>query len=320
MTTKRLGARRAARPTVGRNAPLRAITYKVASVLIYLVMFTLLKASKDIPAGELVFFRSLFGILPVLIFLSINSELRAGLQTKRLGQQIWRGLVGASSLLLNFVSLILLPLPESVTLAYMMPLVVVILSAIFLNEQVHLYRWTAVVVGLIGVVIIAWPRFTVLQAGVGSAAAIGVAAAIASACTGGAAQILVRRLLETERSATVILYFLATSAIVSLFTAPFGWVMPNGFVGAYLIGAGICGGIAQILLTESYRHADLSVTAPFEYTSLVFSLVIGIALFGDEPTMFMVVGAIVVVVSSLFIIYREHRLGLRGDRHREPTI
>src|SRR6185437_4429670 len=100
----------------------------------------------------------------------------------------------------------------------------------------------------------------------------------------------------------------------SLATLPFGWVMPSPPQWAFLIGAGFAGGIAQILLTESYRHAEMSVVAPFEYSSLLFSLVIGYAYFGDVPTVFMLVGAVIVVGSGLFIIYREHRLGL--DRTR----
>jgi drug/metabolite transporter (DMT)-like permease len=83
------------------------------------------------------------------------------------------------------------------------------------------------------------------------------------------------------------------------------------------VGAGICGGVAQILLTESYRHADLSVIAPFEYSSLVFSVIIGFVFFGDVPTWFMLIGGLIVVGSGLFIIYREHRLGLDRKRVRE---
>jgi drug/metabolite transporter (DMT)-like permease len=121
--------------------------------------------------------------------------------------------------------------------------------------------------------------------------------------------LLVRTLIRTERSATIVLYFLLSSAVISLVTVPFGWVMPSPLVTIYLIGAGIAGGVAQIMLTESYRHADLSVVAPFEYSSLIFSIIIGFFFFGDVPTIFMLVGSVVVVASGLFIIYREQQLG-----------
>jgi drug/metabolite transporter (DMT)-like permease len=309
-------AAQAARPAFlsGPRGSLTGIAYKVASVLIFLVMSSLLKASAGVPAGELVFFRSFFGLFPVLVFLAGTGQLREGVRTKALGSQLWRGLVGTTSMGLGFFALTRLPLPEAVTINYMMPLVIVILSAIFFHERVRLYRWSAVVVGLAGVVVIAWPRLTLLETGVDAGAAIGLFAAIAAACIGAVAQMLVRRLTRTERSATIVLYFLGSSSLISLCTLPFGWVAPSPLVTAFLIGAGIAGGIAQILLTESYRHADMSVVAPFEYSSLIFSLIIGYAFFGDVPTVYMLVGAVIVVGSGLFIIYREHRLGLDKER------
>ncbi len=299
------------------RGPLVGIAFKVSSVLIFLVMSSLLKASSDIPAGELVFFRSFFGLPPVLVFLAATGQFRDGIRTNALGNQLWRGFVGTVSMGLGFFALTRLPLPEAVTIAYMMPLVIVILSAIFFHEQVRLYRWAAVIIGLAGVVVIAWPTFTLFQSGVDNAAAIGVVASILAATIGAVAQILVRRLVRTERSATIVLYFLGSSSLISLATIPFGWVMPSPIIAACLVGAGLCGGIAQVLLTESYRHTEMSVVAPFEYTSLIFSLIIGYAFFGDVPTPFMLVGALIVVGSGLFIIYREHRLGLDRPRVQE---
>ncbi len=270
------------------------------------------------PAGELVFFRSFFGIVPVVVFLAWTGQLREGVKSNAIGGQIWRGLVGTTSMGLGFFALTRLPLPEAVTLNYATPLVIVVFSALFLNEIVRFHRWSAVVVGLVGVVIIAWPSLTLFSTGVSSAAALGVGAALAGACVGAGAQLLVRRLIVTERSATIVLYFLGTSSLISLVTIPFGWVMPTPLQAVYLVGAGIAGGIAQIILTESYRHADMSVVAPFEYTSLVFSVIIGFVFFGDLPTVHMIVGGILVVGSGLFIIYREHRLGI--DRKKAAEL
>jgi len=292
-----------------RNAPLTGIAFKVGSVLIFLVMSSLLKASQGVPAGELVFFRSFFGMVPVVAFLASRRELRDGLRSRNVGSQIWRGLVGTVSMGLGFFALTKLPLPEAVTINYATPLVIVILSAVVLHETVRLYRWSAVVVGLAGVVVIAWPQLTLFSTGARPDALIGVAAAVGGATMGAVAQLLVRKLIQTERSATIVLYFLLSSSIISLVTVPFGWVMPSPLTAVYLIGAGFAGGIAQILLTESYRHADMSVVAPFEYSSLVFSIIIGFVFFGDVPTIYMLVGAVIVVGSGLFIIYREQQLG-----------
>jgi drug/metabolite transporter (DMT)-like permease len=219
---------------------------------------------------------------------------------------------------LGFFALTQLPLPEAVTISYATPLIIVALSAIFLREAVHLYRWSAVIVGLIGVVIIAWPRLTLVSSGIDDGATIGVMAALAAAAIAAVAQLLVRRLTQTERSGTIVLYFLLTSSVISLVTIPFGWQWPTGLQAVYLVGAGIAGGIAQVLMTESYRHAELSVVAPFEYSSLVFSVIIGFVFFGDVPTWFMLVGGVIVVGSGLFIIYRERQLGL--DRKRVEEV
>jgi drug/metabolite transporter (DMT)-like permease len=296
---------------------LTGIAFKVTSVLIFLVMSSLLKASQGVPAGELVFFRSFFGVLPVVAFLAWRGELREGLKSNNVVSQIWRGLVGTVSMGLGFFALTRLPLPEALTINYAMPLIIVIFSAVFLKERVRAYRWTAVIVGLVGVVIIAWPQLTLFSGGVNSAAAVGALAAIGGATMGAVAQLLVRTLIRTERSGTIVLYFLLSSSAISLLTVPFGWVVPSPLTAVLLVGAGIAGGIAQVVLTESYRHADMSVVAPFEYTSLVFSVIIGFLFFGDVPTWFMLVGGVIVVGSGLFIIYREHRLGLDQSKVRE---
>jgi drug/metabolite transporter (DMT)-like permease len=302
-----------------RNSALTGIAFKVASVLIFLIMSSLLKASQGIPAAELVFFRSSFGIVPVVAFIASQGELRSALKSNSVISQIWRGLVGTASMGLGFLALTKLPLPEAVTLNYATPLMIVVVSALFMQERVRLYRWSAVVVGLVGVVIIAWPRLTLFSSGVGGDAAVGIVAALMACALAAVAMLLVRKLVKTERSSTIVLYFLVSSSVISALLLPFGWVTPTPLQAAYLVGAGICGGIAQILLTESYRHAEMSVVAPFEYSSLIFSVLIGYFFFGDVPTLYMLAGGVIVVGSGLFIIWREHRLGLDRTKARELT-
>ena len=302
-----------------RNSALTGIAFKIASVLIFLIMSSLLKASQGIPAAELVFFRSSFGIVPVVAFIASRGELRSALKSNSVISQIWRGLVGTASMGLGFLALTKLPLPEAVTLNYATPLMIVVVSALFMQERVRLYRWSAVVVGLVGVVIIAWPRLTLFSSGVGGDAAVGIVAALVACALAAIAMLLVRKLVQTERSSTIVLYFLVSSSVISALLLPFGWVTPTPLQAAYLVGAGICGGIAQILLTESYRHAEMSVVAPFEYSSLIFSVLIGYFFFGDVPTLYMLVGGVIVVGSGLFIIWREHRLGLDRSKARELT-
>lgn len=299
-------------PPAGQANALTGIGFKIASVCVFVAMASLLKASQGVPAGQLVFFRSFFAIVPVVIYLMMRHELAAGIRTTRPMSHVWRGLVGSGGMGFGFYALTKLPLPETTAIQYATPLLIVIFSAVFMGEVVRLYRWSAVLVGLFGVVIILWPRLSFLSGGLADAseASIGAISALISCIFAAIAMMLVRRLVQTERSATIVLYFSISSSIVGLCTLPFGWVMPTPEQFAFLIGAGITGGIAQILLTESYRHADMSVVAPFEYTSLILTVVVGYMLFGDVPTLEMLIGGLIVVGAGIFIVYREHRLGL----------
>jgi drug/metabolite transporter (DMT)-like permease len=301
------------------NNPLTGIAFKVASVVIFLAMSALLKAAEGVPAGELAFFRSFFAILPVVIFLAWRGELVSGMKTKYPLRHLARGLAGTGGMMFGFYALTKLPFPEAVTLNYATPLLIVVISALFMDEVVRLYRWSAVVLGFVGVVIISWPRLTLLSSGVDQEAAIGVGAAMLACLFAATAMVQVRKLVHTEKSATIVFYFSVSSSVISLATLPFGWVMPSPIYFVYLIAAGICGGIAQILLTESYRHADMSVVAPFEYTSLIFSIAIGYFVFADPPTWHVLVGGLIVVGSSLFVIYRERQLGMAQPEKEVAT-
>ena len=304
-----------------RENAMAGIGFKLGSVCLFLGMSSFLKAAENVPAGQLVFFRSAFAILPIIVYLIYRRELLVGLKTKHPVSHLWRGLVGTGGMMTGFFALTQLPLPEAITINYATPLLIVVFSALFYHERVRLYRWSAVLVGLVGVVIIIWPRLTVFSGGVGdmTGATLGAISALVSCCFSATAMVLVRRLVDTERSATIVLYFSSISALLGLCTLPFGWVMPTTEQFALLVAAGIFGGIGQILLTESYRQADMSVVAPFEYASLLLSVAVGYFFFAEVPSLPMLIGGSIVVASGLFIIYREHRLGLERKRASEVS-
>jgi len=304
-----------------RQNAMTGIAFKLSSVCVFLGMSSLLKASEGVPAGQLVFFRSFFAVLPIIVYLIWKGELGVGIKTRHPLSHLMRGLVGTGGMMTGFFALTQLPLAEAITISYATPLLIVVFSAVFYHEQVRLYRWSAVLVGLVGVIIIIWPRLTVFSGGIAdmSGATLGAISALVAAGFAATAMVLVRKLVETERSATIVLYFSVTSAALGLATIPFGWVMPTPEQFALLIGAGIFGGIGQILLTESYRHADMSVVAPFEYASLILSIAIGYVVFQDVPSVQMLIGGTIVVGSGLFIIYREHQLGLERKKASEVS-
>jgi drug/metabolite transporter (DMT)-like permease len=303
------------------QSPMRSIGLKVLSVAVFLSMASFLKASGDVPPGQLVFFRSFFAIIPIVVFLAWQRELIAGIKTDRPMAHFWRGVVGVCGMGFGFYALTKLPLPEAVAIGYAMPILIVIFGAVFLKENVRLYRWTAVAVGLIGVGIMVWPRLTLFSGSGGevSSLTLGVLASLTSCVFGAFATMHVRHLVQTERAATIVLYFSIVCSIVGLATLPFGWVWPTPTQWATLVAAGIAGGVGQILLTEAYRHADVSVIAPFEYTSLILSIIVGYVFFADVPTTTMLIGATIVVGAGLFIIWREHALGLERRKAREVT-
>jgi drug/metabolite transporter (DMT)-like permease len=178
-----------------------------------------------------------------------------------------------------------------------------------------------VVVGLVGVTIISWPKLTLFSApaGAGASQAVGAVAALSAATIGAVAMLLVRRLVRTEKSATIVLWFSLTASAAALITIPFGWSALSAEQAAFLVASGICGGVAQILLTESYRHAEASTVAPFEYTSMILGIVIGYIAFGDVPTVHTIVGGIIVVGAGIFIIWRERQLGIQRARVRKAA-
>lgn len=303
------------------SLPLTGIALKIISVAIFVGMSTSIKLAGQVPAGQIVFYRSFFAIFPILVFLAFRGELRTAVVTTRPFGHIMRGLAGVTAMGFGFFALTQLPLPEAITLNYAQPLLVVVFSALFLGENVRSYRWTAVAVGLLGVLIVSWPNLTLFTSGAGMSdkAAMGVVAALAGAALSAVAMLLVRNLVHTERTATIVLWFSLTASVMSLLSIPFGWQSLTWEQTALLITGGFCGGIAQLFMTEAYRHAEASTVAPFEYTSLLLGIVVGYLVFGDLPTIHTIIGGAIVIGAGIFIIWREQRLGLERQAVKKAS-
>ena len=301
--------------------PLVGIGLKVVSVAIFVAMASFIKAAGQLPAGQIVFFRSFFAILPVVLYLAYRGELRAAVYTTRPLAHIVRGLVGVSSMGLGFFALTRLPLPEAVTINYAQPLLVVVFSALFLGEVIRAYRWSAVAVGLVGVLIVSWPKLSLFggASAVDSEELVGVVAALFAASLSAIVMLQIRSLVRTEKSAVIVIWFSLTASAVGLLSIPFGWAQVSAWQAVFLVSAGICGGVAQIFMTEAYRHAEASTVAPFEYTSILLAIVVGYLAFGDKPTIHIVVGGAIVIGAGIFIVWRERQLGIERRRAREAS-
>ena len=247
--------------------PLRGIGLKILSVAVFTAMAACIKAAAiaDVPPGQAVFFRSLFAIPVILVWLVLQHDLAHGLSTRNPMGHLWRGLVGGAAMACGFTALGLLPLPEVTAIGYAAPLLIVIFAAMFLGEEVRLFRLSAVLLGLIGVVIVLSPRLSVTSIETASQwETLGAMTALMGAILAALAQVFIRKLVQVETTAAIVFYFSVTTTILSLFTVPFGWIWPDPLTVGLLVSAGIFGGLGQILLTSSYRFAPTSVIAPFE--------------------------------------------------------
>ncbi|MBU2980504.1 DMT family transporter [Lentibacter algarum] len=299
--------------------PLRGILLKLCSVTMFIIMASLIKAaSSHVPAGEAVFFRSVFALPVILGWLAVRGDLRTGLKVASPMGHFWRGFVGTAAMAMGFAGLGLLPLPEVTAIGYAAPLLTVILAAMFLGEQVRLFRLAAVALGMLGVLIVLGPRLSAFTNDtVEKTAALGALLVLMSALCAAIAQIYIRKLVAAEQTAAIVFYFSVTSTVLALLTLPFGWVVPTGQEALLLILAGLLGGMGQIFLTSAYRFAPASVVAPFDYASIIFAIMIGFVFFDEVPDLRTLAGAGLVILAGIIIIFREHQLGLERGRARK---
>ncbi|MDB5512009.1 MAG: hypothetical protein JWR08_1492 [Enterovirga sp.] len=300
--------------------PLLGVGLKIVSALAFTFMSAGIKwVGTDYPTGEIVFFRSAFALVPLAVWLSWRGDLFRAARTGDLKGHVLRGLIGSCGMFAGFISLAYLPLSDSVVIGYAAPLITVVLAAVILRERIRIYRWSAVAVGFVGVVIMVWPKLGLDSPSPGGATAIGVGFALLGACCSAGATIQVRRLMERETTAALVLYFTLLTTTLGAATFVLGWRMPNTADFSLLVLIGILGGIGQILMTQSYRYADASLIAPFDYTTMIWAFLIGWFVFGQLPSAAVLAGGGIVAGSGVFVIWREHRLGLDRVRQRETS-
>jgi len=287
----------------GRDQPLAGIVCKSMAMLMFSLMFAAIRwLGPHFPIGEMVFFRTLLGI-PVIVLVAYYSGGLHLLRTKRIDSHALRSIAGAISMFCNFTAYTLLPLADATAIGFAAPLFVVVLAALMLRESVHVYRWSAVVIGFIGVLIIVGP-----EAQMARSAVIGAAFALTGAALAALAMIFLRRMSAHEHPTTIAFYFMVTTCAISLFTLPFGWNVPTAQEALILALTGLSGGIGQLFLSFSYRYSEASMLAPFDYTAMIWAVALGYFLFGELPMPQVWMGAVVVVAAGLLIIWRERRL------------
>lgn len=266
------------------------------SVCTFSVMDLLVKWSSDYPTGEVLFFRGFFGLLPTY-FLIPKNKLKTFYTTERSKEHLFRCLMGLMALIAIVVALRELPLAVVVSLSYAAPLFITVLSIFLLSEKVGVFRWLAVIIGFIGVIIIAEPGFK----GMNYLYFLPLIFCIGMAFV----TITIRKLSTTEPIWLISIFFTITISIAGLATIPMGWKMPNfqDFILLALIG--VTGGSANLFLTQSYKLSEVSLVAPLKYLALVFAIFFGYFIWNEIPTIKTLIGASLVVLASLIIFRRE---------------
>ena len=270
--------------------------YMFMSVCAFSIMDLIVKWSETYPLGQVIFFRGFFGVL--LYFLIMPRErFKDFYYTKRPGLHFRRCFFGLIALLAIFTALRNLPLATVVSISFAAPIFTTILSIFLLSEKVGLFRWIAVLVGFIGIIIITEPGLTSFN--------IFFIYPVIFCLGMSYVAITIRQLSTSEPVWLISLYFSATITLASFFTIPYGWIMPNLKDLILLMLIGILGGVANLWLSQSYKFSEVSLVTPLKYLALVFGIFFGYFIWKEVPSVKTLIGAFLVITSSLIIFKRE---------------
>ena len=270
--------------------------YMFLSIIGFSLMDVIVKWSVDYPVGQVLFFRGFFGII-FYFFIIPRERLHDFYKTKRLGLHSLRCIAGLIAIIAIFIALRKLPLATVVSISFAAPIFTTIFSIFLLSEKVGIYRWLAVLVGFIGILIITEPGISNLN--------IYYIFPIIFCLGLSYVAITLRQLSTTEPVWLISLFFSIAITFLSFLTLPFGWVMPsfNHFLILSLVG--IFGGVSNLWLSQSYKYSEVSLVTPLKYLTLVFAIIFGYFIWDEIPTIKTLIGALLVIVSTLIIFRRE---------------
>ena len=262
-------------------------------------MDLIVKYLDDVPFGQVLFMRFFFGMIPIF-FLIPRDKIFTFYKTKRPMLHAFRAVSGTIAIIALFVALRNLPLADVISLTFTGPLFVTIMSVIFLSEKVGIRRWSAVLIGFVGMLFIIRPAFQEMN--------LYYIFPIIFSLGFANVAISIRSLSKTEPNYLIAFYFSLLSLLVGLSTIVNGWIWPTPYEALLFAILGLSGGVANLLLTQSYRLADASLVSPIKYLSLVVAVVAGYLIFSEVPKTMTLFGAGLIVVSSFIIFRRESTL------------
>lgn len=269
----------------------------VISTMLFSVLWCFVKAlSERYPVAEVTFFRNFFGLVPVVLLVMANGGRRL-LQLHRPAGHVWRSVIGVAGMALGFYSYHLMHLADAVAISFTAPLLVTALSVPLLGERVGIHRWSAVIVGFGGVLVIVQPGSGMFD--------LGALVAFGAAFAGALAMVTIRQLNRTDGPITIVFYFTLFSTLFTALPLPFVWVTPDLSDWGLLVLMGLSGGSGQYFMTRAFALAPAAVISPFNYVSLIWATVEAWFLWNEVPMLHVFIGAGIVITSGLYILYRE---------------
>jgi drug/metabolite transporter (DMT)-like permease len=280
-----------------RNQIPRGIAYMVASTALFAAINAIVKWElATYPVGEVAFYRALFALVTVAVMIIPKTGI-AVFRTRRYFGHLQRGISQFGSMTCMFFAFSMMSLGSAVAISFAAPLFTTLLSIVILKEKVRLHRWSALIVGFVGVLIVTEPGAGTFN--------LGALFALANAVLSSSVAIAIRRMSITESTETLTIYQLIIITACTTLLLPFGFIPPTWFDAGALAVAGVGNGIAQYWWTRSLTLAPPSAVVPFNYLSLVWATLLGLVIWGDMPTTHLLVGAAIVVASGLYILWRE---------------
>ncbi|MEP4410564.1 MAG: DMT family transporter [Roseibium sp.] len=285
----------------------KGISLRVGATAFFTLMVLFIKwLSDSVPVGQVVFFRSAFALVPLVLFLMWSREFPSGLRTKRPGSHLVRCILGCLAMFASFASLKYLPLSHATIIGYLAPVIAVGLAALLLGELVSGIRWFGVLFCFFGVLILVLP--TVTAARVDDSYLVGVVLALVMAVLTAGAKIQIRSLALTENAGAIAFYFALTCTVAGLATLPLVWITPNWTQLGLLVCTGFAGGVAHILMTLSYQYSEVSKLAAFEYLSLIFAVIADVIFFDILPAPAFYAAAACIIAATIFVALKDTHL------------
>lgn len=295
--------------TRSSDRPARAILFVILAIALLTVQDAVIKwLTERYPVIEILFIRSLVAMPTILLLLGVTGRLRL-LRTRRFGPHLLRVVLHFLAFICFFGALRLMPLADTLAITFSAPILIVLFSAIILKEKVGPWRWSAVAVGFVGILVMVRPGTSILDWPVILALMASVFYALWMLTT--------RAMPEEESSVAMLFYSTVFFILAGALAAPFGWVTPSLADFLVLAALGLLSMVGHLMLIQAYRQAPASVLAPFDYTSMAWAVLLGWFVWNELPGPWVLGGTVLVVLAGLIIVHREarmphHIVSLRG--------